>query len=66
MAWSVLFTAVGLLLVFEGVLPFSSPNFWRQMMKQMLVASERALRIMGLVSMLAGLLVISITNHYFS
>jgi uncharacterized protein YjeT (DUF2065 family) len=64
-AWSVFFVGLGLLFVFEGILPFVSPNFWRQLMQQMFASSDRALRIVGLISMLFGLAVITITGSYF-
>lgn len=62
MAWSILITALGLLFVFEGVLPFLSPPAWRTWMQQMLVQSDKALRIVGLISMLVGLLLVSIAH----
>ena len=55
MMWSLFITAIGLLLVFEGIMPFLSPRFWRRLMQQMCAQSDRALRIVGLVSMLIGL-----------
>ncbi len=51
----VLFMAVGLVFVFEGLLPFLAPHFWRQAMQQMLMQSDKTLRTFGLVSMLLGL-----------
>ena len=65
MAWTVFFVGLGLLFVFEGILPFISPNFWRRLMQQMFLTSDRVLRIVGLVSMLFGLIVITITGSYF-
>ena len=53
--WSLFITAIGLLFVFEGILPFLSPPMWRQLMQRMALQSDHALRIMGLVSMLVGL-----------
>ena len=49
-----LLNALALLLVFEGILPFLSPQGMRNMMAQMIQMDDRALRITGLVSMLAG------------
>lgn len=57
-------TAVGLLFVFEGILPFLSPHFWRRLMQQMLTQSDHALRIMGFVSMLVGLAIVSIARDF--
>lgn len=49
------FAAIALLFVFEGLLPFLLPGFWRRMMSQMIVQNDRTLRTMGLISMLIGL-----------
>lgn len=65
MMWSIFLTAIGLLLVFEGMLPFLSPPFWRSMMQQLLVQNDRALRIFGLVSMLIGLALVSLARDLF-
>ena len=46
--------AIALLLVFEGVMPFLTPDGWRQAMQQVSQFSDKTLRIIGLVSMLAG------------
>jgi len=58
----ILVSAIGLLFVFEGILPFLSPVTWRLVMQQMLTQSDRGLRIIGLMSMLLGLLLVSIAR----
>jgi uncharacterized protein len=63
--WSIFFTAVGLLFVFEGILPFLAPHFWRHFMQQMSNQSDRALRIMGFVSMLIGLALVCIARDFY-
>ncbi|OGT58328.1 MAG: hypothetical protein A3F14_03420 [Gammaproteobacteria bacterium RIFCSPHIGHO2_12_FULL_43_28] len=65
MAWSILLSAIGLLFVFEGILPFLSPRTWRSLIAQMIAQSDRALRIMGLVSMLVGLTLVSVAHDIF-
>lgn len=65
MAWSIFLSAVGLLFVFEGLLPSLSPHFWRKLMQQMLHQSDRALRVMGLVSMLIGLVIVCVTRDLY-
>jgi uncharacterized protein YjeT (DUF2065 family) len=65
MLWSILITALGLLFVFEGILPFLSPHFWRRLMQQMFIQSDRALRIMGLISMLIGLALVCIAREMY-
>ena len=58
MTWQIFFSGLALLFVFEGILPFLSPQQWRRMMYQVLGQTDRSLRIMGLVSMLIGLLIL--------
>jgi uncharacterized protein len=52
--------ALGLMLVFEGLLPFLSPGRWRQVFAQVLSLNDGQLRFMGLCSMLIGVLLLSI------
>lgn len=53
--WPILISAIGLLFVFEGILPFLSPSTWRHILQQVFIQNDQTLRIMGLVSMLIGL-----------
>ncbi|MHB8473798.1 MAG: DUF2065 domain-containing protein [Gammaproteobacteria bacterium] len=53
--WNDLLAALALLLVMEGILPFLSPKALRKTLQQMSALDDRALRVIGLVSMLAGL-----------
>ena len=50
-----LLAAIGLVFVLEGLLPFLTPRLWRRAMQQMMMQSDRTLRIFGLTSMLLGL-----------
>jgi uncharacterized protein YjeT (DUF2065 family) len=52
--WNDLFTALALLLVVEGMLPFLRPERWRRVMNTIAKQSDQVLRVMGLVSMLVG------------
>ena len=54
--------AVALVLVIEGMLPFLSPDGWRQAMIQAGRLSDKTLRIVGLASMIAGVLVLYLTR----
>ncbi len=47
--------AIGLMLVFEGIIPFLAPRRWRNMAQVLATIDERAMRIIGLLSMLIGL-----------
>ena len=58
MAWSDLLAAVALLLMLEGLLPFANPQGYRRTLASMLKLEERTLRTIGLVSIVAGLLLL--------
>jgi uncharacterized protein YjeT (DUF2065 family) len=47
--------AFGLMLVFEGVLPFITPKRWQGLLSSMTSADQRNIRAIGLASMLLGL-----------
>lgn len=49
-------TALGLVLVIEGLLPFISPGAWRRMFTQILQLQDGQLRFFGLISMAVGVL----------
>ncbi len=54
----ILVPALALMLIMEGVLPFLSPTAWREAFSRMIQFKDGQLRFMGLVSMLAGLLLL--------
>ena len=54
----VLLAALALMLVFEGLLPFLSPQRWRQVFEQALRLTDGQLRFIGLSSMLAGVVLL--------
>jgi uncharacterized protein YjeT (DUF2065 family) len=58
MEWSDLLAAFALYLVIEGLLPFMSPQSWKQSLEQITKLTDRQLRMFGLGSMLAGLLLL--------
>lgn len=55
-----LIRAIALVLVIEGMLPFLSPDGWRQAMMQAARLPDRVLRLVGLGSMLIGVIILSI------
>ena len=46
--------ALALMLVFEGLLPFISPNAWRSMFERATRMSDGQIRFVGLSSILIG------------
>ena len=54
----ILLTALALMLIIEGLLPFLAPGFWRETFRRITEMSDGQLRFIGLTSMLAGLLLL--------
>jgi uncharacterized protein YjeT (DUF2065 family) len=54
MDWSDLWAAFALYLVLEGLMPFANPGAMKRTLAQLSQLDERTLRIVGLVSMIAG------------
>ena len=52
--WDVALSAVALMLVAEGLLPFLSPLSWRRIFERALRMSDGQIRFLGLVSVLGG------------
>ena len=58
--WQDLLAALALVLVIEGILPFINPEGMRKVWLQMAESDTKSLRIMGLVSMIAGLILLNL------
>ena len=56
--WQDLWAALALMLVIEGILPFANPRGFRKMMQLVGEMDDKALRYGGLLTMLAGLLLL--------
>ena len=53
-----LLTALALMLVIEGLLPFLLPAVWRDTFRRLIEMTDGQLRFVGLSSMVAGLLLL--------
>ena len=63
MEWASSFgTALGLVLVIEGILPFVSPAGWRRMFTQVSQLRDGQIRFCALLAMLVGGLVLLLTQ----
>ena len=51
-------TAIALVLIIEGMLPFLSPTVWRDTFERLVRMSNGHIRFFGLSSMLVGLVVL--------
>lgn len=51
-------TALGLMLVIEGLLPFINPHGFKRTLAMVCQAEDRVLRIAGMASMIAGVVLL--------
>jgi uncharacterized protein YjeT (DUF2065 family) len=58
MSQQLLLTALALMLVLEGILPFLAPGVWRETFRRLTEMSDGQIRFIGLTSMLVGLLIL--------
>lgn len=59
----VLLSALGLVLVIEGILPFIAPNKWRETVMLLAQQKNRFLRRLGFILMLVGLIIVILVHH---
>jgi len=60
--WETIFLAIALMLIIEGILPFLSPQIWRETFRRMMEANDSQIRFIGLSSMLIGLILLVIVS----
>ncbi|MDX1589251.1 MAG: DUF2065 domain-containing protein [Oleiphilaceae bacterium] len=60
--WQQLLVALGLVLIIEGMLPFLAPQRWQALIATLAAMDPRSIRIAGLASMLAGLLIVMLVR----
>jgi hypothetical protein len=59
-----LITAVALVLIIEGLLPFLAPNLWRETFRRILALSDGQIRFFGLTSMIIGLILLAASGMF--
>jgi len=59
-SWTEILTAVALVMIIEGVLPFAGPGKYKQLVAQVAQLSDNQLRMFGLSTMIAGVLLLFI------
>ena len=60
--WNELLVAVALLFVIEGVWPFINPSGLRRTLLMIAHQGDHSLRVMGLVSMVAGVVMLYLVH----
>ena len=54
--------AVGMMLVFEGIIPFLFPKQWRQTFERITRFNDGQLRFFGLAALLSGMAVLFVVH----
>ena len=54
----IILAALALMLVIEGILPFSAPRVWRETFRRLVEMSDGQIRFAGLMSMMIGLVLL--------
>jgi len=60
--WHDLLTAIGLVLILEGIMPFASPAGVRRALEMVNQFSDQQLRRVGVACMAVGLVILYIVN----
>jgi uncharacterized protein YjeT (DUF2065 family) len=60
---NILLTALALMLIIEGILPFLMPALWRETFRRLTELTDGQIRFIGLTSMLAGLLLLLLVRR---
>ena len=60
--WQEFLIALSLVFVIEGIMPFVSPRQWRHMLVLMVRLEDHRVRIMGLTSMLIGIVLLYLVH----
>ena len=55
-------TALALMLILEGILPFTAPKMWREMFRRIVELNDGQLRFAGLASMVCGLVLLLLSR----
>jgi uncharacterized protein len=60
--WDTFLMAIALMLVLEGIFPFTFPNAWRDTFRKIIELEDGQIRFIGLTSMVIGLIVLYLVN----
>ncbi|RLA06580.1 MAG: DUF2065 domain-containing protein [Gammaproteobacteria bacterium] len=62
MMWQDIFSAIALMLVFEGIMPFISPISYKKTMTEILRQKNSTIRSLGFFIMLAGVILLMLVK----
>ena len=58
----VVVAAIALVLVIEGILPFTAPQLWREVFRKLIEMTDGQIRFAGLTSMMIGLIILLVAH----
>jgi uncharacterized protein YjeT (DUF2065 family) len=58
----VVVAAIALLLVIEGILPFTAPRLWREVFRKLTEMNDGQIRFAGLTSMVLGVIILFLAH----
>ncbi len=58
----VVVAAIALVLVIEGILPFTAPQLWREVFRKLVEMTDGQIRFAGLTSMMIGLIILLVAH----
>jgi len=62
--WINFLSALALVFVLEGLMPFLFPEKWKKMLLKIIVQDDKATRIYGFFSMLMGVILLSLIHQF--
>ncbi len=57
-------SALALVFVIEGMMPFAFPERWKRLLLKIIAQDEKILRISGFISMLVGVILLTIIHQF--
>lgn len=57
-------SALALVFVFEGLMPFASPNRLKRALRKIIEQDEKIMRMIGFFSMLMGVILLTIVHQF--
>ena len=57
-------SALGLVFVLEGIMPFAFPERWKALLKKVMQQDDKTLRTSGFFSMMLGIIVLTVIHQF--
>lgn len=57
-------SALALVFVLEGIMPFACSDRWKKMLFKVIEQDDKVLRISGFISMLAGVILLTVVHQF--